>query len=153
MSRFDYTEYNPQIANLWQANMRRALAGKQGRRRLAELEAALLSLPEKVLIDGALYREGYVCALGALALYQRLKSNDDVEWVHSGLENDSRDFSTEWDVIEYASQTMGMTEALAYAIAWANDEGDGAWQPDETPSQRYDRVLAWVRRKIAEAAA
>lgn len=63
MSRFssDYDdEYFPNQAALWQANARRALKGKKGRKALAELRDALRALPEKRLIAGAL------CTVGGL---------------------------------------------------------------------------------------
>ena len=64
MSRFsdDYSEENfPNEGALWHANAKRALRGRKGRKALAELREALLALPEKRLIEGAL------CTVGATA--------------------------------------------------------------------------------------
>jgi hypothetical protein len=153
VSRFDVDEYDPQKAALWAANTRRALRGKQGRKVLAMLEAALLELPDKALIEGALIYEGAVCALGALAVYQRKRLlGADEEAIYDRLEADTRDFESGWEHVEYAAGTMGMSEVLACAIAWANDEGLAAWET-ETPRGRYDRMLAWVRAKRTEAEA
>ena len=62
MSRFydDYEEYFPNQGELWHANVQRALKGKRGRKALAELREALLALPDKRLIAGALCTVGGV---------------------------------------------------------------------------------------------
>lgn len=56
MSRFD-ADFEPAGYNneyeLWEANLVKALAGKKGKKALAELREALLHLPEKKLISGA----------------------------------------------------------------------------------------------------
>lgn len=60
MSRFsdEYeSDYN-NAGDLWQANVRRALAGRKGQKALRELREALLALPEKRLISGALCTVG-----------------------------------------------------------------------------------------------
>jgi hypothetical protein len=61
MSRFSddgYDEFYPNQAALWHANVHRALTGKRGKKALAELREALLALPEKRLIEGALCTVG-----------------------------------------------------------------------------------------------
>jgi hypothetical protein len=61
MSRFGDDGDPPEYANasdLWEANVRRALAGKRGKKALAELREALRALPEKRLISGALCTVG-----------------------------------------------------------------------------------------------
>lgn len=49
-----YDEDFPNQAEFWLNNARRALKGKRGRKALAELRDALLHLPEKRLVMGAL---------------------------------------------------------------------------------------------------
>jgi hypothetical protein len=44
---------------------------------------------------------------------------------------------------------VGMTYALAWRIAYLNDESF----PDCTPEERYERVLAWVRKRQIPVAA
>lgn len=69
MSRFnsDYYEQDfPNQGELWWANARRALAGRKGQKALAELREALLALPGKRLIEGAL------CTVGATAEAQAM---------------------------------------------------------------------------------
>lgn len=61
MGRFsdDYDEEPfPNASELWYANTKRALSGKRGKKVLAELREALLALPEKRLIEGALCTVG-----------------------------------------------------------------------------------------------
>ena len=50
---YDYEEDFPNQAEFWRHNARRALKGKRGKKALAELREALLMLPEKRLIEGA----------------------------------------------------------------------------------------------------
>lgn len=62
MSRFN-DDYEPRddgknTAGLWHANLTRALKSKRGRAALTDLRDALLALPEKRLIEGALCTVG-----------------------------------------------------------------------------------------------
>ena len=50
---YDYEEDFPNQAEFWQHNAQRAIKGKRGKKALAELREALLMLPEKRLIEGA----------------------------------------------------------------------------------------------------
>lgn len=81
MSRYASDEYDENFANqseLWWANVERALAGARGQRALADLEAALLALPEPRLVEGRLATaDGAVCAVGALALHLRVQAGED----------------------------------------------------------------------------
>jgi hypothetical protein len=49
----DYEEDFPNQSEFWWANAMRALKGKRGKKALAELREALLALPEKRLVSGA----------------------------------------------------------------------------------------------------
>ncbi len=65
MSRFsEYDDYEGEPEQIlaqgrWEHNARAALKGKRGRKALAELREALLALPQKRLIEGA------ICTVGA----------------------------------------------------------------------------------------
>jgi hypothetical protein len=155
--RLNYSddEDYPGQFNLWQANCARSLRGKAGQAELRELEAALVALPEKRLIHGALTDEdGGVCAV---ACYAR----------HKGI-----DLST-FDP-EYESDDVGVRAGMPRLVAWKvvalNDieleswcgyvEGPatreesryahrGVWvHRDLTPEERYEKVLAWVREQL-----
>lgn len=153
-------------------NVRRAVAGKKGRAFFQELEAALVALPEKRLTSGALTRaprtmevngfevlrfipeeylgRGEYCALGAVCLkrdldqgiprMESLKRHDDTD----GEDDDEGGFSN-FEKIEEAAAGLKISTPLAYAVVEQNDFNG---PHDETPEQRYERVLAWVRRKI-----
>lgn len=153
MSRFsdDYDEdYNNQGA-LWWANANRALNGRKGRAALAELETALLELPEKKLISGRLAENGQVCAVGALVAKRRVEAGEPREAVLAKLERlIDEDGYGGVDVTATCATTIGLTYMLGYRLAYANDE-DVGWKA--TPEQRYDAVLAWVRKKLNEAPA
>jgi hypothetical protein len=69
------------------------------------------------------------------------------------------DGDNSWYVSEWARDELGVTHALATAVQYQNDEGH--WPhyvsrkgESETPEQRYERVLGWVRSwlKVEDAA-
>lgn len=140
--------YMPQA--LFRQAVELALNGKRGQRALRDLEAALLELPAKRLISNHLCKDGEVCALGALALYRGVRKAEMTK-----LEKKL------WDIYEgvppgevsaWAADKIGVREALATEIQWQNDE-EAWWGDPETPEQRYERVLAWVRSQIKSEAA
>lgn len=195
MSRFtdewDGDEFPNQSA-LWWANIERSLKGKRGQAALADLEAALLELPQPRLVNGYLAVDGDVCAIGALAVHRRRSKGEEMESILADLEgripaccecghpksahdehgvchhkgyNDRGCWSncTAFklgencdepgdDVTATVGVSIGLTYGLAWKLAYVNDEHG---QHDETPEERYQRVLAWVRehRVTSEAAA
>ena len=150
MSRFwDSGDDSEMPLALWRQAIENALSGRKGQATLRELEAALLALPQKRLIEGALCHDGEVCALGALALKRGAIDPENPPYLEDGGAA---------EVGDWAEHHLGVRYALAWEIQWHNDEGQ--WQGDylrrgraETPEERYERVLAWVRSRIkAEAA-
>jgi hypothetical protein len=115
---------------IWQANCRRSLQGKRGQQELRELEAALLALPEKRLIHGALQDdEGGVCAI---ACYGK----------HKGLDLSKFD-------PEYESDEVGIAAGMPKLVAWKVVELNDMQLADRyTPEERYEAVLWWVREQI-----
>lgn len=73
MSRISYSEDEdfPGQFELWRHNLERSLKGKAGQLALRDLEAALLTLPEKKLIGRKLVSGDAVCATGALVALRR----------------------------------------------------------------------------------
>lgn len=142
MSRFnDYGEEDfPNQWALYSQARRNAVRGRKGRAILAELETALMAMPAKRLIEGSLCRDGEVCALGALARHRGIG-----DAAMRPLDGDDA-----WYVAQWASDSLGLSEALAAEIEWQNDESD-LMLPRETPEQRYERVLAWVRNRLEVA--
>jgi hypothetical protein len=154
--RINYTEDEdrPGQFALWDANVRRSLRGKAGQLALRELEQALLAMPEKRLIkDELVDADGDVCAV---ACYAR----------HKGLDLSQFDPEEESDEVGVAA---GMPRLVAWKLVALNDvvldtvwevahgpvqrgfgtyKGGVAHVRDMTPEERYERVLAWVRRHL-----
>lgn len=154
--RIGYSEDEdyPGQFELWQANCRRSLQGKAGQASLRELEQALLALPKKRLIANRLKdADGEVCALGALAEYK-------------GREipvSDADDFS-EWEdfgEMEDFGVQLGVPRLVAWKVVELNDVViDGRYDYSKSPrgeyvpcipEERYEKVLAWVRKRLARA--
>lgn len=74
MSRYDEDGEASMPAELWEANLRRALSGRRGRRALAELREALMALPEHRLIGGAM------CTVSAAKRREALAAEDVRRW-------------------------------------------------------------------------
>ena len=135
---------------LWEQALFRAVNGRRGQQVLRDLERALLELPEKQLIDGCLSDGKGVCAVGAYVVQKRVEAGEDRDEVLRLL-NLMAPFSDDWgpDGWEAEEATIeegraaGMQLTLAVSIASLNDE----YYP-VTPEQRYERVLAWVQKRI-----
>ena len=121
---------------LWQGNCMRSIGGKNGQAVLRELEQALLALPEKRLIADELENaEGEVCAIGALAKFRQYQPKADPEEMEEvGIE-------------------LGMPRMVAWKVVCLNDvELDTRYDKEQgrvvpiTPEERYERVLAQVRK-------
>jgi hypothetical protein len=143
MSRSGYTDEFEDIgaANLYRANVARAIAGKRGQAFLREMATALDAMPVKELVADEVVRDSaHVCAMGAVALARKLDVSDlDV-----------------YNADEVA-RILGIAESLAREISYENDEcspmhekgPDGGWvrRPPETPAERWQRMRKWVGEK------
>jgi hypothetical protein len=144
----------------FEANMKRAVAGKKGQAFLRELEAALLALQEKKLFVGALadakeepgqtypltYRPvatGGVCALGAVAVARAVSEGKDRMTMLQKLAETYDPSEEGWVLSKEAAHLLKITHPLAWRVIYENDEC-GA----RTPEERYEKVLDWVRSKI-----
>jgi len=159
MSRFSDCDYDGEgiPPQLWWRAVLNTLRGRRGQAVLWELKEALLSLPQPRLITGAVVREGEVCALGALAAHRLTKGPISTKGylgratvrTLKELEDElGSSLEDELGTVEFG-QAMGLVRALAWAISYENDEG--TWK-EETPEERYRRVLAWVEEQIAAVA-
>lgn len=146
MSRFDsgddYDENYPNQFALWERSQTNALKGKKGQAFLAEVEAALLALPERKLTD-TFAEGGQVCALGAVALKRRVEQGEPLEQALEDLERLGYDSAS--DTAWFAMQEFRIPQALAWAIAYENDEGAGVSWP-QSPRHRWERMWRWCRR-------
>ena len=128
-------EDRPGQFELHAANVRRSLKGRKGQAALRELEAALLALPVKRLIDGAVEHDGDVCAIGALARAKGVDVEPEDEW------SDPEDT----DMVPIGEE-CGMPRLVAWEVVCQNDL-HMEWL---TPEQRYDSMLRWVRKQLEE---
>lgn len=122
--------------NLWQANCQRSLKGRAGQAELRALEAALLALPEKRLIHGALTDDdGGVCAIAAYAKYK-------------GVDIAKHDPEYDSDEVGIAG---GMPPLVAWKVVELNDielDGDGAMrraQIDTSPTRPTRSIAVFGR--------
>ncbi len=141
-------------------NIRRAVAGKKGQKFLRELEAALLGLPEKRLVLGAMAeaegdREeetyplpdpvatGEVCALGAVVIARAVAKGVPRNEATQKLAERYDPSELGWSQQQEVAKELKICHPLAYEVIYQNDEAGRC-----TPEQRYEKVLAWVRRKL-----
>jgi hypothetical protein len=154
MSRFndsDYDEWFPNQGAMWWANVARALKGRKGQQALRELREAMLGLPQRRLISSRLAtEEGEVCAVGALALKRRVDRGERREEVLKEmadlivLDEDGWDPGGDGDLRTAESGVkVGLTFSLAWHLGQINDDFC-----EETPEQRFERVLAWVEKQL-----
>lgn len=153
MSRFDWAENYEDYPNqqaLWRANRDRLLRGKRGQLLLKQVEQALLALPEKRLIanqlaaircdeiTGDAIEITGVCVVGAYALFKGKTAEDlNKGWIES-------EDTDAWEIAEWADSALGLPNAMAQWLEWANDEEAESLNP----IQRYEFVLAKVRAMI-----
>lgn len=165
-------EYFPNQVELWQANVERALSGKRGRKALAELREAMLALPEKRLIAGALCTVGGVarvkqsasryyqddlhvklasegegvCAIGAYVWFKKVKAGADPQAAFEELPTllDS-DGGADYETAE-AGRAAGLTFTLASTLAYRNDSRYEGMSPED----RYVAFMEWLDEQLAE---
>ena len=178
MSRYedDYDgEDFPNQSALWHANAERALKGKRGRKALTDLRAALLALPDKRLIEGALCtvnpekrrefrpedawryndlagraaQDGTgVCAIGALLWHRKVKAGMDPAEAFDSLPTMDDANHDLHDTARLAVRDAGLVYSLAWDLAYRNDETYEA----RTPEERYAAFLAWIEQELAVSA-
>lgn len=184
MSRFCDDYYEPEFPNqydLWSANVKRALSGKRGQKALKELRAALLALPEKRLISGALCTVGGTERPDVRKVLEK-PVGDPWGYVRADMEakvksegegvcaigaflwfKKVQDGATEQEAFD-ALPTLLDTDHDGMETAWAGKAAgltltlawDLAYRNDEefhamTPEERYVAFMKWLDEQIAEA--
>jgi len=145
MSRIDYYESDgPDTSGLWFASMRKGMRGARGQAALRELEAALLALPERRLIEDEMCDGEGVCAAGALLLKRATDRGEDRKAALDRIAGTWGDLDAGIAYRPLAKE-LGIGATLAWAIMEVNDEDCGGMEPED----RYAAVLDWVRRNIA----
>ena len=156
--------------SLQRANTARQIKSKRGQAFLRELLAAMEALPEKRLIEGAIAKDGCVCALGSLALQRRVAAGEERQAVLAELATHKVDPNKDdfngvyiWD---WAIRSLEAPGLIAWEIPAENDD-DGeryvghvadperpgkmvAKYEEITPEERYRRIVAWVKAQIHE---
>jgi hypothetical protein len=180
MSRFDFDYDGEGLPwGLWETVVSNALGGRRGQAALAEMEAALVALPERKLVHGRLAVDGAVCAVGAFVAHRRAERESmDLQavidamaagvqcWCGHGRDTHTEGLcgGTHWgnhpcscqhyepDYSEDATETAdaGAREGLAYTVAWHLAYLNDEKFRDATPEQRYEQMLGWVRRALGK---
>lgn len=178
MSRINYCDEEDQPGQfaLWQANVNRSLAGRDGQAALRDLETALLALPQKRLIQHTVACDGDVCAVGAYLLLKRSQQRGvPIEEAQRALEAEMGPREHQDDIeTDALGEAAGMPRLVAWKLVALNDlvldtvwevahgpvqgghgiyKGGIAVVRDMTPEERYDKVLAFVRSKLKTNAA
>ena len=138
MSRANYSDcLDSTELNLWRGAVESAIRGKRGQAILREMLAAFDAMPVKELIAHDLERaDGAVCALGCVGKKRGLDM--------SRLDPEDS---------ENIAKAFGISDALTREIEFENDEhrkwdGYGERSREETPSERWTRMRAWVAAQI-----
>ncbi len=167
MSRFSDDGWDDLDALLaggrWMGRRKKVLEGRPGLASLKILEAALLALPHKRLIEGGLCDGTGVCANGAM-LYRHfvdvLGLTPKAAWKRLRSEGKGRydDFdSPSFELhrtVDLMTTYFEITPTMAEVIAYENDEDAGwvLWRSRETKESvtevRYRNILQWVQRTI-----
>lgn len=145
MSRSGYQDYDDCEGDWglrlgqWRGRVASAIRGRRGQKLLIELRDALDAMPEKRLIAEELKTEdGEVCALGALGA----KRGIDMECL------DPED-------PDQIGKAFDIAPCLAQEIVYYNDEVydwgyvDGKREMF-TPEQRWEKMRAWVEKRIKQ---
>lgn len=176
MSRFDYDGDGDGMPwGLWESVVSRALGGRRGQEALAEMETALLELPEPRLIEGHLALGGATCAVGALVAHKRATTEGvDIGAVieamsarvqcwcghgrdhHHGATCTGRlwqdrpcgcsAFDPEETEDAFETVAAGQGVGLRFTVAWHLAHLNDEMYGGATPEERYRLMLAWVRR-------
>ncbi len=180
MSRFEDYDCDTAVPpEFWEANVRRALKGRRGRKALAELRDALMALPEHRLIEGALCTAGAQDRMAQLTdgpwgrnwareeLAEHVTSQGEgvcaigaYLWYRKvkGGEDPAEAFAslptlldTDSDPVETAllGKKAGLTFTLAWELASRNDETYDAL----TPEERWTAFVAWINKELANGQA
>lgn len=173
MSRGGYDDHDENFPNeqaFWDHRAKLARTSKRGRKALTELREALLALPERRLIEGALstvrvedrcvreyqrrsaiakHREqgDGVCAVGAYIWHRRVKEGMTTDEAFDSL---PVLLDSEGGLLETAEEgkAAGLTWTLAYILADYNDEVFAGM----TTEERFEAFIKWIDRELAVSA-
>jgi hypothetical protein len=145
----DWDDYDPLADGRWRRNSVTTLKSKRGQKALREIEAALLALPEpklayetfhKVEQDDSGRERVECCVLGAFARHKGV-----VGELPEYVNGDEYGPGDPADQASWAEEHLGLAFTLAWNLIALNDDD----YESETDEQRYERVLAYVRKHMA----
>jgi hypothetical protein len=157
----NWDEYSQARANIWKATTRRAIQGKRGQANLRLLLEALEDIERAVpefpgwmpgpdtprLIEGAVCKDGEVCAVGAFA-----RKKMGTQWLLSetwGMDEEELDGQYGLQATAEVGAAAGLQISIGYELAELNDN-DLWWKlrRDETPEERFVRVKRAVQAML-----
>lgn len=143
MSRFSEGDYDSEsnYAYLWPARVEQVVNGKRGQKMLRELTYALLALPERRLIAGAIAKpNGEVCTVGALAKYKDVDLNRGYERFNRATLQYETFEGEGWQGDEHETATLGAELGLTWTLAWQL----GYMNDVEMPDREWHVPTKWV---------
>lgn len=131
MSRSGYSDDLDDVLQYgrWRGIVASATKGKRGQSFFRDLIVALEAMPERRLIKNELYKEGEVCALGALGS----KRGINMESI------DPEDY-------EAVAVTFDIAAPLAQEVVYMNDE----YCSYQTPEERWEFIHSWATQQLKE---
>jgi hypothetical protein len=168
----DFGDDFPGQMELFRANVERSFLSKAGQARLRELRDSLLALPVKEL-HADLFAEGTreapkVCLLGAWAL---AKTGGDIDAAGAMVPTPEYQDEPSDTIIASSLKSHGWPRLVVLDAVFFNDEarnyyehvegpsespyayyGDYrgvSYRRDETPAERYERMLTWVNEQLS----
>lgn len=140
----------PNATALFERAVENAMKGRRGQALLKEIEAALLALPEKKLVAGAVCRDGQVCMLGSVVVERAVRSGKTRAEALAELERKALEWGQDDEdgdeTFVFLKDLLGIKqESLAWTLVYQNDE---IWC--KSPEDRYERMLEWIRARIAK---
>ena len=158
----DYGDDFPGQLALYRGNVARSIRSKAGQARLRELRDALLALPIKelhqnIFVTGSNERP-QVCALGAWALAKcggdataaagMVPADADDQETHSALARHGWPKLVVYDAVFENDDDRRIYDTVEGPLRYPGDYGPLRRAREETPSERYARVLRWVEEQI-----
>lgn len=129
MSRSGYSDDLDDVLQYgrWRGIVASATKGKRGQSFFRDLIVALEAMPERRLIKNELYKEGEVCALGALGS----KRGINMESI------DPEDY-------EVVAANFEIAAPLAQEVVYMNDD----YYYSKTPEERWELMHSWAIKQL-----
>lgn len=154
MSRFWGDDDGDLPAVFFEVDLHRRLTSGRGQRILRDVLDGLIAMPQWRLIEGWIARSpaedgavGEVCAVGAYAAWQRVKTGESWAGAIDVLAGRWRGEQDDAGRTVALGRQSGLAKAVAIELAWLNDEQFS----DMSPEDRWHAMFGWVWRQIIPA--